>query len=121
MFPKTGSLFLLLGIGLSTSQAAASSLTVQTTSGLVQGKLASGTTSQVAEYLGIPYVSECPTHQILRRSTDSPQAQPPVGQLRWAPPARFNGTGSIDATNFVSISNLVFNSCVFRTHSQTGI
>lgn len=47
-----------MGTGILISQATASSLMVQTTSGRVQGKHASGTTSRVEEYLGIPYVSQ---------------------------------------------------------------
>jgi len=56
---------------------------VRTTSGIVQGK-ASTWQPPVSEYLGIPY------------------AVPPVGDLRWAVPRRFVGSGSIDATKFVS-------------------
>ncbi|TIC90194.1 Cholinesterase [Colletotrichum higginsianum] len=54
---------------------------VQTTSGLVQGHAAS-TASQVSEYLGIPY------------------AQPPVGNLRFQPPAKFTGSSTINGSTF---------------------
>jgi hypothetical protein len=57
MLFKAGCFFRLLGVGLSINKVAAASLSVQTTSGEVQGKLASGTTNRVEEYLGIPYVS----------------------------------------------------------------
>jgi Carboxylesterase family len=57
--------------------------TVNTTSGLVSGHASSNTSANVAEYLGIPY------------------AQPPVGDLRFAPPLPYNGTSGINGTNFV--------------------
>ncbi|KAH8703544.1 putative carboxylesterase [Talaromyces proteolyticus] len=79
MFP--GFKAVSLGIALYTSGSAAALQTVKTTSGQLQGRLASGTTG-VVEYLGIPY------------------AQPPVGRLRWAPPEPFSGSGVIDATEF---------------------
>src|SRR5438045_1047212 len=56
--------------------------TVNTTSGPVSGHPANNA-STVSEYLGIPY------------------AMPPVGDLRWAPPVRYNGTAAINGTNFV--------------------
>jgi len=57
--------------------------TVNTTSGLVSGHASSNTSANVAEYLGIPY------------------AQPPVGDLRFAPPLPYNGTSGINGTDFV--------------------
>jgi len=56
---------------------------VRTTSGPVQGHAAANA-SDVSEYLGIPY------------------AQPPVGNLRFQPPVRFNGTKAINGSTFVS-------------------
>jgi Carboxylesterase family len=56
---------------------------VETTSGVVLGH-ASKNRTQVSEYLGIPF------------------AKPPIGNLRWAAPERFYGTGSINATAYVS-------------------
>jgi Carboxylesterase family len=58
--------------------------TVNTTSGPVSGHAASNSSANVSEYLGIPY------------------AQPPVGDLRFAPPVQYNGTSPINGTNFVS-------------------
>ncbi|CZR57922.1 related to acetylcholinesterase precursor [Phialocephala subalpina] len=55
--------------------------TVQTSSGPVNGHPA-GTAKQVSEYLGIPY------------------ALPPVGNLRWEPPQKYNGSSTINGTNF---------------------
>lgn len=55
---------------------------VHTTSGSVNGHAATNG-SQVSEYLGIPF------------------AQPPVGNLRFAAPVAFNGTSTINGTNFV--------------------
>jgi cholinesterase len=56
---------------------------VSTTSGQVIGGRASNG-SEVSGYFGIPY------------------AKPPVGELRFAPPERFEGKGTINATTFVS-------------------
>lgn len=55
---------------------------VDTTSGPVQGHAASNQTD-VSEYLGIPY------------------AQPPVGNLRFQPPVRYNGSATINRRVFV--------------------
>ncbi|KAM7204676.1 carboxylesterase, partial [Naviculisporaceae sp. PSN 640] len=54
---------------------------VGTTSGLVDGHPAPNATL-VSEYLGIPY------------------AEPPVGNLRFQPPVKYNGTSVVDATDF---------------------
>ncbi|KAK2010867.1 carboxylesterase [Colletotrichum eremochloae] len=54
---------------------------VQTTSGLVQGHAAGGAV-RVSEYLGIPY------------------AQPPIGTLRFQPPAKFTGSSIINGSAF---------------------
>jgi hypothetical protein len=59
--------------------------TVNTTSGPVSGHLSSNASLNVAEYLGIPF------------------AAPPVGNLRFAPPQKYNGTTAINGTNFVSL------------------
>ncbi|WQF78714.1 Putative carboxylesterase, type B, carboxylesterase type B, carboxylesterase type B, active [Colletotrichum destructivum] len=56
-------------------------LTVQTSNGPITGHLASNS-SNVLEYLGIPYV------------------KPPVGDLRFAPPERFIGNSSYEASSF---------------------
>jgi carboxylesterase type B len=53
--------------------------------------------------------------------TDSPQAKPPVGQLRWAPPEEYNGTGSIDATEFVSMPKTASSSVASSLHSDRDI
>ena len=58
---------------------------VQTSSGLAQGQPASSR-PQVSEYLGIPF------------------AKPPVGNLRFAAPQTFVGSGSIKATAFVCLT-----------------
>jgi cholinesterase len=55
---------------------------VDTTSGRVQGH-ASSTRPEVSEYLGIPF------------------AKPPVGDLRWAAPETFEGSGTLDGTIMV--------------------
>jgi cholinesterase len=54
---------------------------VKTTSGVARGRPAQ-LADEVSEYLGIPY------------------AAPPIGNLRWRPPQKFNGTGDIDATKW---------------------
>ena len=63
-------------------------LTVSTTNGLVTGHPATNA-SKVVEYLGIPY------------------AQPPVGELRFAPPAKYSGNGSYVASNWVNTASEV--------------
>ncbi|KAH9204652.1 carboxylesterase, partial [Leptodontidium sp. 2 PMI_412] len=55
--------------------------TVKTTSGFVSGHPASNSTC-VSEYLGIPF------------------ANPPIGELRFAPPEPYTGNTSIDGKNF---------------------
>jgi hypothetical protein len=60
--------------------------TVNTTSGLISGHASSNASAQVSEYLGIPY------------------AEPPVGDLRFAPPVRYSGSSGINGTNFVGTS-----------------
>lgn len=55
---------------------------VETSSGTIKGH-PSAWKSKVSEYLGIPF------------------AKPPIGELRWAPPQRFEGKGIIDAKQFV--------------------
>ncbi|KAF7874913.1 hypothetical protein EAF04_002087 [Stromatinia cepivora] len=55
--------------------------TVQTTSGPVNGHAALNE-SQVSEYLGIPF------------------AKPPLGHLRFAAPVVYNGTATLNGTNF---------------------
>jgi cholinesterase len=55
---------------------------VQTSSGLLIGQPAKGA-ANVSEYLGIPY------------------AQPPVGNLRFAAPKKFEGTGNLTARFYV--------------------
>jgi hypothetical protein len=63
---------------------------VHTSSGLVTGKQSS-LRPEVNEYLGIPF------------------ARPPVGSLRWVPPSIYSGTGAINATQFVSLGDLMLN------------
>ena len=58
---------------------------VYTSSGLLVGKAASQRTA-VSVYLGIPF------------------AQPPIGNLRFAAPQPYAGSGIINATSYVSIS-----------------
>ncbi|KAL3424171.1 carboxylesterase [Phlyctema vagabunda] len=55
--------------------------TVTTSSGPVNGH-ASPNTTEVSEYLGIPF------------------AQPPVGDLRFAPPQKYTGNSTINGTDF---------------------
>jgi hypothetical protein len=62
--------------------------TVQTTSGPVKGHAAYNVTTEVSEYLGIPY------------------AIPPVGDLRWKAPQRYNGSLTISGSLFVRIPHL---------------
>lgn len=57
--------------------------TVNTTSGLVNGHSSSNASTGVSEYLGIPY------------------AEPPVGDLRFAPPVKYESTSSINGSSFV--------------------
>jgi cholinesterase len=57
--------------------------TIKTTSGAVTGHAAKEKT-QVSEYLGIPF------------------AKPPIGELRWAAPVKFSGSGNINASQYVS-------------------
>jgi hypothetical protein len=56
---------------------------VKTSSGTVKGH-AGQFRKEVSEYVGIPY------------------AKPPIGALRFAPPVKFTGTGSINASVYVS-------------------
>lgn len=65
--------------------------TVQTENGLITGHRSSKV-NDVWEYLGIPY------------------AQPPLGDLRFAAPQKYNTTEPYNATSFVSIC-LVSRSC----------
>lgn len=62
---------------------------INTTSGQVAGH-PSPKQPDVYEYLGIPF------------------AQPPIGDLRFAPPQPFIGNESINGTNFVSLLSLVY-------------
>jgi cholinesterase len=55
---------------------------VKTRSGIVKGH-ASQFRKEVSEYVGIPY------------------AKPPVGALRFAPPVKYAGTGSFNASSYV--------------------
>lgn len=72
---------LVAALGYAGTVSAATAAPVNTSSGIVEGRVASDTAG-VSEYLGIPY------------------AQPPVGNLRWAPPERFSGSSTINATSF---------------------
>ena len=56
MIIKAISMCHLISVGVLVPQVAASDLEVQTSSGTVQGRLASGTLEGVQEYLGIPFV-----------------------------------------------------------------
>jgi hypothetical protein len=66
---------------------------VRTTSGTIIGHAAPVTTN-VSEYLGVPY------------------AKPPVGRLRFARPHRFEGDGNINASSFVSVWPTISLLCV---------
>ena len=61
--------------------AAASVLSVRTTNGLITGHPAANISS-ISEFLGIPF------------------AQPPVGNLRFAPPQPYHGTGPYVAASY---------------------
>lgn len=61
------------------------SQTVQTTRGPLNGHAAANH-PQVSEYLGIPF------------------AQPPIGNLRFAPPEKYTGNSTINGTNYVSVA-----------------
>jgi carboxylesterase type B len=92
---------LMLSLQLSSSiESVAAVPSIQTQSGLVKGRLATGT-SDVAEYLGIPYVSTIRCLIVWKFLLTKIQAQPPVGELRWAPPQSYNGSNTIDGTEFV--------------------
>lgn len=74
--------------------------TVSTTSGLVVGHAAADA-SEVSEYLGIRY------------------AVPPVGPLRFQPPVRYTGNGTVNATVFVGsslFSGFSWNSMSYLNH-----
>jgi cholinesterase len=79
--------FLGGGLGSLLVEAAVTNWTVgqvvETSSGAVSGHAASNATG-VSEYLGIPF------------------AQPPVGDLRFAAPVAYNGSGAINGSSFVS-------------------
>lgn len=76
--------FLSVSHHLDTGPASSVGQIVNTTSGLILGQPASSR-PEVSEYLGIPF------------------AKSPVGNLRFAAPQAFTGTGIINATAFVSI------------------
>ncbi len=89
------SFLLALGVGASVYGAAMSGIQerqsnwtvgqeVQTSSGLVTGHAAKNQ-SEVSEYLGIPY------------------GQPPIGDLRFAAPVKFEGNASINGTSYVGV------------------
>ena len=61
---------------------------VNTSSGLISGHAATNRT-QVLEYLGVPY------------------AQPPVGQLRFAPPQPYSSSQPFNASSYVSLHCLL--------------
>lgn len=68
------------------TSVSSASLEVNTTNGVIVGHLSASRPS-VSEFLGIPY------------------AQPPVGDLRFAPPEPYNPTGEVyHAANWVSAS-----------------
>ncbi|KAL2069387.1 hypothetical protein VTL71DRAFT_14066 [Oculimacula yallundae] len=77
----------LLGLALATASIAHAAenwtvgQVVETSSGSVSGHAAS-VAVEVSEYLGIPF------------------AQPPVGDLRWMAPKKYEGTGGINGTDF---------------------
>jgi carboxylesterase type B len=73
--------FLLTASSVFDACLASNPLKVDTTVGPVYG-LINGTTPSVAQFLGIPF------------------AQPPIDQLRWAPPTAKLPVSSIDATQF---------------------
>ena len=62
--------------------ASSHGLTVHTENGPITGHLSPDTDSAIIEYLGIPY------------------AEPPVDNLRFAPPAKYSGKGAYDASNW---------------------
>ena len=73
---------------------------VTTSSGLLVGKPASQRTA-VSEYLGVPF------------------AQPPVGNLRFAAPQPYRGSGVINATAYVSTSSKFHHILLNAKHSTT--
>jgi cholinesterase len=77
--------------GVSTSYGLMLNQTVQTSSGPVTGHPATGK-NNVSAYLGIPY------------------AVPPVENLRFMPPVRYNGSTAINGSSIVSSLTLP-NSC----------
>ncbi len=70
-------------VGVSTSYGLCINQTVQTSSGPVTGHPAT-VEKDVSAYLGIPY------------------AVPPVGNLRFMPPVRYNGSTAINGSSIVS-------------------
>lgn len=72
---------------------------VRTTNGWIRGHRAPGSEA-VIEYLGIPF------------------AKPPVGDLRFAPPERFVGNSSYEASQFVSCASSGYST---YTDVYTGI